>query len=270
MLKALENLEANSAQQALSSLTQALLPVPDKRTDSERIEGLPAIERDILREVCERLRLKTDIPSPSEIPAVLELLSEELSDIVLKQADVGQLQKKTFERESREPSEPVLEQKPVVLINSSSEGLEYAEGVRQQLQHSASVEMWTENEFFLGRTAIENMIRNAGRFDFAAFVLTRDDVGWLRGERDSTARTSIAFEAGFFVGRLGPNRTFLIMPKIQRSLTFIGDLAGVATITYDPELRPIEQALGPVIHYLVTRIQRFGSVSSKRLRDDSI
>jgi len=266
MLKALENLEASEAQQALSSLAQALLPAPTERTDDERIAGLPDVERNILREVCERLGLPTDKPlSPKELPPVLDLLSRELSDIVLNQADVDQLQKATFERESSEPSESVLEQKPVVLINPSREGLKYAKVVQQELEYSASTVMWSEYEFTDGRIWIENLIRDAGRFDFAVFVLTEEDVGWLRGERD--ARTTVAFQAGFFVGRLGLDRTFFIVPKIGRS--FVGDLVGISTLSYDSEQEPIESALKPVTYRLVSRIKRFGSVSSKRLRDAS-
>jgi predicted nucleotide-binding protein len=215
--------------------------------------------------------LETDIPSKKDIPAVLDFLSRELSDIVLNLADVDQLQKRTFERESSQSQRPALKEtrKPLLLISSSLKGLEYAEAVRRQLEYSVLTEMWTEQQFKIGQTAVENLIRNAGRFDFAAFVLTSDDLGWLRGDQESTARTNIAFEAGFFVGRLGSNRTFFLLPESQRPFSFISDLAGVATVTYDPERRPIDVALGPGIHRLVSHIHRFGSVGSKRLHDES-
>jgi predicted nucleotide-binding protein len=259
MLDALKDYGSKEAEMALSSLTRALLPAPDQRPDNEQIEGLPMVEQKILREVSARLGLETEIPSQKDIPAVLDFLSRELSDVVLSRADVQQLQSATFERDI--PRSALKEaRKPLILISSSAEGLEYAKIVQQQVGYSAFTELWTEKQINIGD--LQNLIRNAGRFDFAVFVLTPHDFVRFEGTRASIARTNIAFEAGFFVGKLGADRTFFFTPDTHRNLP--SDLAGTVALTYNPDLEPTE-GLGPAINSLVHYIQRFGSIGSKGL-----
>jgi Predicted nucleotide-binding protein containing TIR-like domain len=84
-------------------------------------------------------------------------------------------------------------------------------------------------------------------FDFALFVLTPDDLTQIRGSQLHTARDNVIFELGLFIGRLGVDRTFFIVPRGQEDLHLPSDLVRITPATFDPA-RPdkkYQAALGP-------------------------
>ena len=66
--------------------------------------------------------------------------------------------------------------RPSVFVGSSSEGLEFARGVRDSQDQDAEVTMWNEGVFALGQTFVEGLTDALPRFDFAVLVLTPDDL----------------------------------------------------------------------------------------------
>jgi predicted nucleotide-binding protein len=46
--------------------------------------------------------------------------------------------------------------------------------------------------------------------DFAAFVVTADDVTASRGRRKASPRDNVVFEIGLFMGAIGRERTFVV------------------------------------------------------------
>ena len=73
--------------------------------------------------------------------------------------------------------------KPALFIGSSSEGLDFARAVRSLLAQDVEVTLWNEGFFAVGSTFIESLFNALPRFDFAAVVLTPDD---LTTSRDLT------------------------------------------------------------------------------------
>jgi predicted nucleotide-binding protein len=66
--------------------------------------------------------------------------------------------------------------RPALFIGSSSEGLEFARAVRSLLADDVEVTLWNEGFFQVGSTFIESLVNGLPRFDFAAVVLTPDDL----------------------------------------------------------------------------------------------
>jgi hypothetical protein len=71
--------------------------------------------------------------------------------------------------------------------------------------------------------------------DFAVFILAPDDRVEIRERTFATARDNIIFEAGLFMGTLGPERVFLLIPQSYEQLRTPSDFGGLTYITYRDE-----------------------------------
>jgi hypothetical protein len=122
--------------------------------------------------------------------------------------------------------------KPALFIGSSTEGLEFARAVRSSLVQDAEVTVWNEGFFSVGGTFIDSLVNALPRFDFAAIVLTPDDLVTSRDVTVFGPRDNAVFELGLFMGRLGRSRTFVIRPA-GADLKLPSDLAGLTAALYD-------------------------------------
>jgi CRP/FNR family transcriptional regulator, cyclic AMP receptor protein len=121
---------------------------------------------------------------------------------------------------------------PVIFVGSSSEGLAEAEWITDSLNRRAAVSrLWTQGVFQLSKTTIENLLTIAGNSDFAVLVLTPDDITASRGRKQSSPRDNVVFELGLFMGELGRERTFVVMPA-GKELKLPTDLLGVTRLQY--------------------------------------
>jgi hypothetical protein len=137
-------------------------------------------------------------------------------------------------------------QDPTLFIGSSSEGLAVAENLQVVLDDYCESTVWNQGVFGLSGTGIGALVQAAASYDFAALVLTPDDLVTKRGSSRPAARDNVLFEAGLFVGSLGLDRTFLVSCRADE-LDLPSDLDGVTRATYrrraDGRLRA---ALNPV------------------------
>jgi len=122
--------------------------------------------------------------------------------------------------------------KPALFIGSSSEGLDFARAVRSLLAQDAEVTLWSEGFFLVGNTFIESLVNGLSRFDFAAVVLTPDDLLTSRDVTIFSPRDNALFELGLFMGRLGRERTFVVRPHGD-SVKIPSDLGGLTTAPYE-------------------------------------
>lgn len=83
-----------------------------------------------------------------------------------------------------------------------------------------------------GRTIIEKFEANSSDVNFAIILLTADDVGKSNKETDykSSARQNVVFEMGYFIGKLGRNKVFLL---IENGVDKPGDLDGIVYVPID-------------------------------------
>jgi 8-oxo-dGTP pyrophosphatase MutT (NUDIX family) len=147
---------------------------------------------------------------------------------------------------------------PEVFIGCSVEGLPVAKAIQNNLQFMGRVSIWSQGQFELGRPTLQNLTTAARKFDFAIFILFPDDVTESRGRGLASPRDNTIFEAGLFMGILGRNRVFLVVPRnIQVKLPT--DLAGTVIAQYDsPRDDRWDAALGPASNQIETAIRRRG------------
>jgi len=70
-----------------------------------------------------------------------------------------------------------------------------------------------------------------------------DDNSIVRGKTQWTVRDNVLFEAGIFMGALGPKRTFLLLPSHSAGrLRLPSDLAGMTTLSYG-RMKSLETSL---------------------------
>src|SRR5579862_2384686 len=123
--------------------------------------------------------------------------------------------------------------KPTVLIGSSTEALQIARAIQEGLCHEVYPVIWNQGIFGLSRTTLESLIDQLNKVDYAVFAFTPDDVTKIRDRTYSEARDNVLFEFGLFMGRLGRNRTFFVMPASVTDFRIPTDLLGVTPATYD-------------------------------------
>ncbi len=123
--------------------------------------------------------------------------------------------------------------KPTLFIGSSIEGIKIAYAVQEELELDAEVTVWSQGVFFPTRNTLDDLIASLGRFDFALFVFSPDDKVRLRGEGFLAVRDNILFELGLFIGRIGRERTFFLVPRDGPKLRIPTDLLGITPLLFD-------------------------------------
>lgn len=122
--------------------------------------------------------------------------------------------------------------RPSLFIGSSSEGLSVAKAMQINLDNVCDVEIWHQGTFGLSGGTLQSLLLAVKRFDFAALVLTPDDLIESRGQQSNSARDNVLFELGLFMGSLGQEQTFVVFNR-SANLKLPSDLAGVTMATYN-------------------------------------
>jgi hypothetical protein len=163
--------------------------------------------------------------------------------------------------------------KPRLFIASSVEGLEVAYAAQENLEYDFEVTVWPQGVFQLNKTAVASLLRALDSFDAAIFVFSPDDVAVVRGSRQPAIRDNVLFELGLFIGRLGPDKCFILKPRTFSELHFPSDLVGLTPASYDDE-RADENttaALGPACNKIRRELKpRAKAAASKSGSDTSI
>lgn len=148
---------------------------------------------------------------------------------------------------------------PALFIGSSSEGHTVAETLQMALEESCESTVWSQEVFGPGDTRIASLVRQASISDFAVLVLTPDDQMAARGGARPAPRDNVIFELGLFMGRLTPERVFMVEPR-GIDLRVPADLAGVKRITYQAYRNDsnLAAALGPAVLQINTVVKALG------------
>lgn len=151
--------------------------------------------------------------------------------------------------------------KPRLFIGSSSENLTVAYAIQENLEAVAEVTVWTQGVFNPSKFNLEALSEALFEADFGVFVFAPDDVTSMRGLNRPVVRDNVIFELGMFVGRLGRERCFIIVPREeQQDLHLPTDLLGLAPGTYESIRRDgnLRAALGPACNAVSRAIERLG------------
>jgi Predicted nucleotide-binding protein containing TIR-like domain len=136
--------------------------------------------------------------------------------------------------------------------------------VRALLADDAEVTLWNEGFFAITDTFIESLVNALPRFDFAALLLTPDDLTTSREVSTLGPRDNVLFELGLFMGRLGRSRTFVVRPRGE-SVRMPSDLAGLTTALYDWNRtdKNYKAAVGPACDSIREVIRNLGFSETK-------
>ena len=147
---------------------------------------------------------------------------------------------------------------PKVFIGSSSEGLDIAYAVQEELELDANSRVWSQGIFQLSSTILDGLLKTLDTTDFGIFVFSADDVLKIRDQHVQSVRDNVIFELGLFIGRLGKDRSFFIIPRNNEQLHLPTDLLGIIPATFNPDREDIQAAIGPACNKIRKVIREFG------------
>jgi Predicted nucleotide-binding protein containing TIR-like domain len=148
--------------------------------------------------------------------------------------------------------------KPTLFVGSSSESLDVAYAAQKNLEDVAEVVVWTQGIFELTKSYLESLLEALEDTEFGLFIFGPDDLIRIRGTEMRTARDNVVFELGLFIGRLGRDCSFILMPKGSADFHLPTDLLGISTATFQPPSRSdrLQAALGPACHDIRVAIRK--------------
>jgi Predicted nucleotide-binding protein containing TIR -like domain len=159
--------------------------------------------------------------------------------------------------------------KPNVFIGSSTENNMNALALQNGLWTHAQVKVWNQGVFKMNRGYLESLLNELAESDFGVFVFSPDDLLKIRGKDYTAVRDNVLFELGLFMGKLGRDRAFFVVPANEKGLRLPSDLLGVASISFETNTESIEAAMGPACFELIKAIQKHG-IRQDRLVQPSV
>jgi len=160
--------------------------------------------------------------------------------------------------------------RPAAFIASSTEGLEIAYALQQNLDRDLEATVWPQGVFRPGSIILDDVDEVVAKSDFGLFVFHPDDVVLMRGSELSSVRDNVILELGIFIGRLGRNRNFIVKPSGQ-ALRVPTDLLGVNTAEYDAERSDGNwlAATGPTASAIRQQVRRLGAKRDRKYEGTS-
>ncbi|MCB1882399.1 MAG: nucleotide-binding protein [Geminicoccaceae bacterium] len=148
--------------------------------------------------------------------------------------------------------------KPRLFIGSSAERLAVAKDMEIGFEYAPiEVVVWP-SAFEMSLTNIENIERQLAIADFAAIVLGNDDMVIARGKKQIAPRDNAVFELGLFMGKLGRQRTFIVVPH-DFNIKLPSDLMGVMPLQYYADKHGRPDKVDIVCSKILRRVSKLGS-----------
>ena len=120
-----------------------------------------------------------------------------------------------------------------IFVMSSTEALAVASTVQLGFDHDKSrlVVVWENGVFQASHYPLHDLEEQVDISDFGIVVASPDDIQQSRGNERAVPRDNVIFELGFFMGRLGIERTILLEPAGE-DVKLPTDLTGLTTLHY--------------------------------------
>jgi hypothetical protein len=125
--------------------------------------------------------------------------------------------------------------KAQVFVASASENLGIAEAIQELLNHDFHVTVWNQNVFRPSQYTLDALFAQLDQSHFGVLVLDATDILISREKKHAVPRDNVIFELGLFVGALGKERTFFLVPQNTEKLHLPTDLMGLTPVTYDKD-----------------------------------
>jgi hypothetical protein len=155
--------------------------------------------------------------------------------------------------------------KPRVFVGSSSEEAEYARAIVDVLSENADAVFWKDTDTYLSEYTLSNLLEQLSRSDLAIFVLSPDDLVRSRGTDTTKPRDNVVFELGLFMGRLGLERTFMVL-RDGPQVALPSDLLGIQVAHYRPIQSDYRASVGPACTRLRRHIERIDTLPTPYAR----
>lgn len=155
--------------------------------------------------------------------------------------------------------------KPRMFIASSTEHLDLAYAAQEGLEYDVEATVWNQGVFQLSRTTMASLVDVLDESEFGLFILAPDDITTIRANTRQTVRDNVIFELGLFIGKLGADRCFLIVPHGGEDLHLPTDLLGLTPATFAPDRTDgnLVAALGPACNRIRKSIRKLGQLEAR-------
>lgn len=162
--------------------------------------------------------------------------------------------------------------KPRIFIGSSTESLEIAYAIQENLQYDANVTVWSQGVFRLSSNTITDLCNIIDTTDYAIFVFSSDDIINIRNTQKNITRDNVIFEFGLFIGKLSKEKVFYLIPNDEDNLHLPTDLLGITPGKFFSKREDgnIVAALGPFCNQIRTAIKDFKYNNLSGLENESI
>ena len=151
-----------------------------------------------------------------------------------------------------------------VFIGSSREAKLIAQALQHELRDVAASELWSQGLFRVGTVVLDDLVQVANGYDFGVFVFAPDDILKMREKQYSAVRDNVVFELGVFVGRLGPERCFFVVPEADDQLHLPSDLSGIIPAKYDSENTNPQVAVASAVFQISSAFRVLGPLKNRR------
>lgn len=147
--------------------------------------------------------------------------------------------------------------KKKIFIGSSTESLSVSYVIQENLENEFECTVWNQDIFKPSEYTLEALEEALDCFEYGIFIFSPDDKIVIRNEQFNSIRDNILFEFGLFVGRLGRENTFFIIPQNYKNVHLPSDLVGVTLLSYDAARadKNWNAALGPACNKIVKQIK---------------
>ena len=135
--------------------------------------------------------------------------------------------------------------KPKIFIGSTKENLEIAYAIQSVLSDVAYVIPWNQGIFELSNSTLDNLLNALNEFNYAIFVFNPNDISVIRDIQKNTVRDNVIFELGLFLGKLGKERVFYLIPSDIKDFHLPTDLLGITAGLYDSTNLNLNAAVSP-------------------------
>jgi len=156
--------------------------------------------------------------------------------------------------------------RPTLFIGSSSEAKYVATAIQSNLWQDIQTTIWDQDVFSATQGTLESLVKAVNDFDFGVLVLSREDVAIIRDQKVDVVRDNVIFEAGMFIGKLGRERVFLVVPHDGVSLHLPTDLLGTTTLFYDAQRSDDnwKAATAPPCEEIKTAVKKLGGIKASK------